>query len=61
MTETTFRIPLADLTLPAGEHILSISLHHSETPSSDLHIGGITLVALGIATPIFFFRSLPRC
>jgi tetratricopeptide (TPR) repeat protein len=41
---TIHRIPLKDLTLPAGEHILAISLHNSATPSFDLRIGGITLV-----------------
>jgi len=39
-----FRLPLEGLTLPAGEHVLAISLHNTETPSSDLRIGGITLV-----------------
>jgi hypothetical protein len=40
----TCRIPLGDLTLPPGEHVLAISLHNTERPSSDLRIGGITLV-----------------
>jgi len=40
----TFHIPLQGLALPAGEHILAISLHNTENPSSDMHIGGITLV-----------------
>jgi tetratricopeptide (TPR) repeat protein len=39
-----FRLPLEDLILPAGEHVLAISLHNTEAPSSDLRIGGITLV-----------------
>ncbi len=38
------RIPLPGVTLPAGEHVLAISLHNPVTPSSDLRIGGITLV-----------------
>ena len=41
---TTNRIPLASLTLPPGEHVLAISLHNPENPSSDLRIGAITLV-----------------
>ncbi|MEZ5327964.1 MAG: tetratricopeptide repeat protein [Verrucomicrobiales bacterium] len=41
---TTYRIPLEGLTLPAGEHLLAISLHNLKDPSSDLRIGGITLV-----------------
>jgi hypothetical protein len=41
---TTFRHPLPNLTLPAGEHVLAISLHNTAMPSSDLRIGGITLV-----------------
>ncbi|MGI9241142.1 MAG: hypothetical protein ACR2RV_10090, partial [Verrucomicrobiales bacterium] len=44
---TTYRIPLADCILPAGEHILAISLHNTGSPSSDLRIGGITLVEVG--------------
>ena len=44
-TETAvFRIPLEGVTLPAGEHVLAISLHNHKAPSSDLRIGGITLV-----------------
>jgi len=39
-----FRIPLGAFSLPAGEHVLVISLHNIEKPSSDLCIGGITLV-----------------
>jgi hypothetical protein len=39
-----FRLPLVDFVLPPGEHVLAISLHNTETPSSDLRIGGITLV-----------------
>jgi hypothetical protein len=38
------RIPLKHVILPAGEHVLAISLHNSKGPSSDLRIGGITLV-----------------
>jgi hypothetical protein len=29
--------------LEPGEHVLAITLHNTEEPSSDLHIGGITL------------------
>ncbi|MFT5407882.1 MAG: tetratricopeptide (TPR) repeat protein [Verrucomicrobiales bacterium] len=39
-----FRIPLDGIVLPAGEHVLAISLHNTEAPSSDLRIGQITLV-----------------
>ena len=39
-----FRLPLEGLTLPAGEHVLAVSLHNTKAPSSDLRIGGITLV-----------------
>jgi hypothetical protein len=39
-----FRFPLVDFVLPAGEHVLAISLHNTETSSSDLRIGAITLV-----------------
>ena len=42
----TYRIPLGDLALPAGEHLLAISLHNTADPSSDLRIGGISLVEL---------------
>ena len=28
----------------SGEHVLAISLHNTEAPSSDLRIGGITMV-----------------
>ena len=45
----TRRIALQDLTLPAGEHVLSISLHNTEAPSSDLRIGRITLVEVEAA------------
>ena len=41
---TTFRIPLVDATLEPGEHLLAISLHNPAEPSSDLRIGGISLV-----------------
>ena len=41
---TTRCIALQDLTLPAGEHVLAISLHNTEAPSSDLRIGRIALV-----------------
>ena len=41
---TVYRLPLDDVTLPPGEHVLAISLHNTEVPSSDLRIGGITLV-----------------
>ena len=40
------RIPLEGITLPPGKHILAISLHNHSTPSSDLRIGGITLVEI---------------
>ena len=43
---TVWRIPLVDLTLLPGEHILAISLHNTEKPSSDLRIGAITLVEM---------------
>ena len=50
--EMTIRcIALQDLTLPAGEHILAISLHNTEKPSSDLRIGGITLVEVEPSPP----------
>ncbi len=48
---TTYRIPLPDFTLPAGEHVLAISLHNTEKPSSDLRIGGITLVEVEPSPP----------
>jgi hypothetical protein len=41
---TVFRFPLKDFVLPAGEHVLAISLHNTEAPSSDLSIGAISLV-----------------
>jgi serine/threonine protein kinase/tetratricopeptide (TPR) repeat protein len=41
---TVYRLPLEDLTLPPGEHVLAISLHNHAEPVSDLRIGGITLV-----------------
>ena len=44
-----FRIPLKSASLPAGEHVLAISLHNPATPSSDLRIGGITLVEVDAA------------
>ena len=44
MEETTVQIPLEGLILEPGEHVLSISLHNTEKPSSDLRIGGITLL-----------------
>ncbi len=34
-------------TLEPGEHILAISVHNTELPSSDLRLGGITLVETG--------------
>jgi hypothetical protein len=37
------RFPLPG-TLEPGEHVLAISLHNAKAPSSDLRIGGITLV-----------------
>ncbi len=40
---TVYRIPLPGA-LPAGDHVLAISLHNPENASSDLRIGGITLV-----------------
>jgi hypothetical protein len=40
------RIPLGVESLAAGEHVLAISLHNSTQPSSDLRIGGITLVGM---------------
>ncbi len=44
-----YRIPLRIGNLPAGEHILAISLHNTEAPSSDLRIGGISLVEVNTA------------
>ena len=44
------RIPLAGAALPAGEHVLAISLHNPEAPSSDLRIAGITLVEVEAGT-----------
>ncbi len=41
---TVFRFPLGDFVLPAGEHVLAISLHNTEVQSSDLCIGAISLV-----------------
>ncbi|NIP95882.1 MAG: hypothetical protein GWO24_21590 [Akkermansiaceae bacterium] len=43
---TVVRIPLEGVTLEPGEHVLAISLHNTKAPSSDLRIGGITLVEL---------------
>lgn len=45
---TIYRIPLKlpNGDLPVGEHILAISLHNPAKPSSDLRIGGITLVVV---------------
>ena len=40
---TVFRLPLKSMSLPAGEHVLAISLHNPQEPSSDLRIGEITL------------------
>jgi tetratricopeptide (TPR) repeat protein len=36
-------------TLEPGEHLFAISLHNASPPSSDLHIGGMTLVETGPA------------
>lgn len=44
MEPTVFRLPLSDLVLPPGNHLLAISLHNPAEPSSDLRIGGISLV-----------------
>jgi hypothetical protein len=44
METTLYRFPLGDLVLPAGEHVLAISLHNTARPSSDLSIGAISLV-----------------
>jgi serine/threonine protein kinase len=41
---TVFRFPLKDFVLPAGDHVLAISLHNTGVPSSDLSIGSISLV-----------------
>ncbi len=41
---TVYRIPLLDVVIPPGEHLLAISVHNTENPSSDLRIGEITLV-----------------
>jgi hypothetical protein len=35
--------------LEPGDHLLAISLHNAVPPSSDLRIGGITLVETGPA------------
>jgi serine/threonine protein kinase/Leucine-rich repeat (LRR) protein len=43
------RIPLAGVSLPAGQHVMAISLHNPPKPSSDLRIGGITLVEVEVA------------
>lgn len=43
---TVFLYELEDLTLPIGEHVLAISLHNTEAPSSDLRIGEISLVSV---------------
>ncbi len=40
------RVPLPGVSLAAGEHFLAISLHNPANSSSDLRIGGVTLVAL---------------
>ena len=40
-----FRVPL-QAGLPAGEHVLAISLHNANSSSSDLRIGGITLIEI---------------
>ena len=42
--ENLIRIPLAGVTLSPGEHVLAISVHNTENPSSDLRIGAISLV-----------------
>lgn len=47
---TVFAIPLEG-ELEAGEHILAISLHNTAAPSSDLRIGGITLVEVKVEVP----------
>ena len=41
---TTYSFPLKGITLPPGEHTLAISVHNTKSRSSDLRIGGITLV-----------------
>ena len=41
---TVFRLPLKGVTLRPGEHLLAISVHNTESPSSDLRIAEITLV-----------------
>jgi hypothetical protein len=48
---TTYRIPLMNTTLDPGEHILAISLHNPAISSSDLRIGGISLVEVA-TTPV---------
>jgi hypothetical protein len=48
--ETTVqRIPLLGVTLSSGNHVLAISLHNHDKPSSDLRIAGITLVEVEAA------------
>jgi Flp pilus assembly protein TadD len=47
---TTYPVPLKGLALAPGGHVLAISLHNTERPSSDLRIGGITLVEVEVET-----------
>lgn len=42
--QVTYRIPLPGAILRPGEHVLAISVHNTEGGSSDLRIGGISLV-----------------
>ena len=42
------RLKLDGVTLDPGEHVLAISVHNPAKPSSDLRLGGVTL--LGMAT-----------
>ena len=43
------RIPLPGVLLPAGEHVLAISLHNPTKASTDLRLAGITLVEVEAA------------
>ena len=43
------RIALRNVSLPAGAHVLAISLHNPAKSSSDLRLAGVTLVELEAA------------
>ena len=41
-----YRLPPKDVALNAGDHLITISLHNTQSPSSDLRIGEISLVSV---------------